>query len=591
MNKLSDADFVQYVSGFDIVCFIETFLEYKTPLDCFQDFIQFFSPSIKLTHQGRSSGGVLIMVKRTFEKLVTELTPTQDNMVWLKLNKDFFGQDKDVILEGVYICPPGSPYYEQEHVHVTTGISFLEDSILNLIPDHQDCTFLLCGDFNARTGNLNTFLHQDDTDDVLDYVRADTTQFRRSEDKMVNANGQLLLDVCFACNFKILNGCCKGDYDGRLTFVGANGSSTVDYFICSDDLFDDNTAVRLNIAERFDSTHMPVELTVGDNTTHAQAKPLFIEKTAWDEKKKGQFLAAVNSEDFRLKLDDATAQVALGVDNAVDIFVQALAEATSCMKRRVYCGPRQSKWYDHECRESKRTTRRSWRRFRLSRQDASRRQFVESRSQYRKLLKTKRQTFKESKLRSLAMSASDSKLFWSEVRALRSSKQEQPNISNDEWLNHFRGVLGADADDQGHGRPGDDVDDIRVDELDSDITADEVRRAVRHLRSGKAPGLDNILTDALKASIDQILPFILSLFNHVFATGNYPGIWTRAVIVPIHKSGSKDNPDNYRGISLLSVLGKVFSHILNERLTLWSDANNKIVEETGRFPLRVLNHR
>ena len=55
------------------------------------------------------------------------------------------------------------------------------------------------------------------------------------------------------------------------------------------------------------------------------------------------------------------------------------------------------------------------------------------------------------------------------------------------------------------------------------------------------------------------------------------------MIVPIYKSGNKDNPDNYRGISLLSVLGKVFAYILNRRLTLWADANNKIAEEQGGF--------
>ena len=264
MNKLNDADFVRYVSDFDIVCFVETFLEQKRPLDCFQDFLQFFSPSIKLTHRGRSSGGVLVMVKRALKNFVTEINSPQDNMVWLKFDKAFVAQEKDLIFGGVYICPPGSPYYDLEHVHVSSAITLLEESILNMILDYQDCKFLLCGDFNARTGNLNTPLYNDDIDDVLDFVRADTTQFRRSEDKMVNTNGQSLLDVCFECNLKILNGCCQGDPEGRLTFIGANGSSTVDYFICSDDLFGDNTAVKLNVAERFDSTHMPVELTVGE---------------------------------------------------------------------------------------------------------------------------------------------------------------------------------------------------------------------------------------------------------------------------------------------------------------------------------------
>ena len=53
--------------------------------------------------------------------------------------------------------------------------------------------------------------------------------------------------------------------------------------------------------------------------------------------------------------------------------------------------------------------------------------------------------------------------------------------------------------------------------------------------------------------------------------------------MPIHKSGNPDIPDNYRGISLLSILGKSFSHILNKRITAWSDQNNLIDESQGGF--------
>ena len=59
-----------------------------------------------------------------------------------------------------------------------------------------------------------------------------------------------------------------------------------------------------------------------------------------------------------------------------------------------------------------------------------------------------------------------------------------------------------------------------------------------------------------------------------------------AIIVPIHKSGGKDDPDNYRGGSLLSILEKVFALILNKRLTLRADENDRIVEEQMGFPCR-----
>ena len=84
----------------------------------------------------------------------------------------------------------------------------------------------------------------------------------------------------------------------------------------------------------------------------------------------------------------------------------------------------------------------------------------------------------------------------------------------------------------------------------------------------KSPGPDGILAEMLKNSLGHILSFLVLLFNHECHTGQYPSAWSGAVIVPIYKSGDKDNPDNYRGASLLSILGKVFAHVLNKRLTM-----------------------
>ena len=48
----------------------------------------------------------------------------------------------------------------------------------------------------------------------------------------------------------------------------------------------------------------------------------------------------------------------------------------------------------------------------------------------------------------------------------------------------------------------------------------------------------------------MIVPYLSKLFNDIFITGVYPDLWTKSVIVPIHKKGSTNLADNYRGISL-----------------------------------------
>ena len=105
------------------------------------------------------------------------------------------------------------------------------------------------------------------------------------------------------------------------------------------------------------------------------------------------------------------------------------------------------------------------------------------------------------------------------------------------------------GDETNLGRGEDDyVDPPGIEYLDNPIKDEEVRKATDHLKLNKSPGPE-ILAEMLKNSLEHVLSFLVLLINHVFDTGQYPSAWSGAIIVPIHKSGDKDNPDNYRGVS------------------------------------------
>ena len=92
---------------------------------------------------------------------------------------------------------------------------------------------------------------------------------------------------------------------------------------------------------------------------------------------------------------------------------------------------------------------------------------------------------------------------------------------------------------------------------------------IRKLKQRKASGLDNVLAEMLESAGALLTPFLTECFNEIFKSGSYPNTWTRAVIVPIHKKGDTGDTgatDNYREIPLLSLLGKCYTTILNERL-------------------------
>ena len=99
-------------------------------------------------------------------------------------------------------------------------------------------------------------------------------------------------------------------------------------------------------------------------------------------------------------------------------------------------------------------------------------------------------------------------------------------------------------------------------ELNRAIDPQEIREAIRKLKSGKAHGCDGILADMLKLAGDTAVQFLKKLFSAVFDEGLCPEQWPMAIIIPLFKKGNKNNTDNYRGISRLSLISKCFTSVL-----------------------------
>jgi hypothetical protein len=57
----------------------------------------------------------------------------------------------------------------------------------------------------------------------------------------------------------------------------------------------------------------------------------------------------------------------------------------------------------------------------------------------------------------------------------------------------------------------------------------------------------------------------VNLFNLILSQGLFPSAWSKGFIVPLHKSGKSDDPNNFRGICTSSCLGKCFTSIMNTR--------------------------
>ena len=73
------------------------------------------------------------------------------------------------------------------------------------------------------------------------------------------------------------------------------------------------------------------------------------------------------------------------------------------------------------------------------------------------------------------------------------------------------------------------------------------------------------------------------IFNKILNTGEYPYQWATSVIQPIYKSGNRNLPNNYCGISLISCIGKLFTRIINDRLKQWAENSKVLCKEQFGF--------
>ncbi|MDA8001968.1 MAG: reverse transcriptase domain-containing protein [Alphaproteobacteria bacterium] len=103
-------------------------------------------------------------------------------------------------------------------------------------------------------------------------------------------------------------------------------------------------------------------------------------------------------------------------------------------------------------------------------------------------------------------------------------------------------------------------------DLSAPLSEEEIITAISELSSGKAPGLDGISLEMLSLGEDATIYWLKSIFDAIWVTESVPMDWQSQLLVPLHKKGSRTICDNYRGIALLSIPGKVFAKAILNRI-------------------------
>ena len=114
-----------------------------------------------------------------------------------------------------------------------------------------------------------------------------------------------------------------------------------------------------------------------------------------------------------------------------------------------------------------------------------------------------------------------------------------------------------------------------------DIMEEEVETAIKNLKRKKAPGEDNITAEMIQAGGSCSVEMMHRLCNKIYYDKDCPRDWGKVIIVPIHKKGDRTECGNYKAISLISVPGKVYTKVLQQRMK--GDIEDAMNEEQAGF--------
>ena len=559
----------------------------------FKDYVAFHSPAIKLSLRGRVSGGVVALVRRTLLDYVTQVKTPFDHMICLQISKTLFGSTKDIIFTLAYIPPYQSPYYKGKdwncHIHK------LEEFLLQAFGE-KDVSHIILGDLNSRISDwtLQDNCHTDMFDD-------DGSKYgnRQSKDNVTNMFGRFLIDLCNIFHLVPLNGNAKGDDTGNFTFVGDQGTSVVDYILVSSDIYVKYDFCFHVHVDRVESKHVPIHMSIPHEMNnmnpieHNRKETLkTFSHIKWDSAKAGEFVENINDESSLSAMEKAISMIDSCVETALDIFNKTMLGAAECMRRTVRLNTGQTRrtnkrWYDKECIEKKRAARRASRKCHKTDLPIDRDDYIKKRNDYSNTIRNKNKIYKQGVKDTLLNERKNGSKFWSLSKDVRCTYKPPAQVDINDWEKHFKTVLNTDKDvkenNEKINKSDFDEECVVIPQLDESITETEIRQAIKNLKVGKANGIDEISAEYLKCAENVIVPFLCKFYNKLFDFCYFPVEWSKSIIIPLFKRGDEQNPDNYRGISLLSIVSKVFTSILNKRLYVWAESEDKISPEQAGF--------
>ena len=600
-NRLSlcKTKVIDFLLEFDVINLQETWaensLEFRDLLNN-KGYTGFSTHYQKTSKYGRCPGGVVVYIKNSVLEGIKRISTDFRFGVVFMFDQAYFCLSKNLILLCLYLPPEGSASYEPG----VDGMDVVGSKLDSLREQYDEAHVCILGDLNARTAACNDYI----VDDLAKHMPNEEWYIpdlfnikRRSQDNVINTYGKKLLDICKEHCLHMCNG-RKNDTTGNFTHVSMRGSSVIDYCLVDTDLFDLVSYFAVG-QEDFGSDHLPcdMKLNVNIESRTLSGKSGSLKERVryrWKAERCEEFMEKLYlNADKCLSYFDNTLKAG-HIDDAVNVLHDMITNAAQCMLC-VQGGTKRNGWWDNECEKVKYEKCEKLKLYRRDRTMENLHRYVTLRKALKRLCKEKKDRYKRIVQGKIRDNLTDTTKCWRTLKSLTRGSGNECTIEVERWFSHFRNMLNVNSE----------IDDVHKSHVHSvldnhayrcevcetneplclnrefDLT--EVVEVIECMSNNKAPGIDGIVAEMLKSGQVVLAPFLLKLFNAVLTQGVFPSVWSKAILLPIHKKGSVNDVNNYRGIALLSVVGKVFTKCLCMRLTKYYTENNLFCEEQAGF--------
>ena len=118
---------------------------------------------------------------------------------------------------------------------------------------------------------------------------------------------------------------------------------------------------------------------------------------------------------------------------------------------------------------------------------------------------------------------------------------------------------------------------------EKEIELEEVRNVIKKLKTGKAIGKDGIPNEAWKYGGEEMERWVWEICKRVWRGEGWPEHWKEGEIIPLVKKGEGKEVKDYRGITIMSSMYKIYTAVLAERIRKEVETKNLIPDNQAGF--------